>query len=324
MVRRRWRRSSIFRDSPCPAGSRREGPDSTDLPVGLAAQIGRASPARETLLTWQYDIHWAATQLRKRGTLRAAALSGSGRWELAPRNRGNLAPRESDLSAATTPVAAREIVEAGSVGVCLWGEHSRRWFRQERVGLGAPAGGPVLASLSATVGRDCETMDPSQQKEQFSRAYVHAVATVAGYGTAVPVPDDDSIDVMIFATGTHSTPRRPRLEVQVKCTGQDIVGADELRFSLKIKNYNDLRATRDQLLVPRILVVMIVPQNVGEWVRQTEEELVLRHCAYWRSLHGSPDTENEDAVTVAIPRRQVFTPTALQEIMQRVNDGGLP
>lgn len=32
--------------------------------------------------TWQYDIRWAATRLRKRGLLRSAKTSPRGIWEL--------------------------------------------------------------------------------------------------------------------------------------------------------------------------------------------------------------------------------------------------
>lgn len=32
--------------------------------------------------TWQYDIRWAATQLRKQGIMRAAIASPKGIWEL--------------------------------------------------------------------------------------------------------------------------------------------------------------------------------------------------------------------------------------------------
>jgi hypothetical protein len=33
--------------------------------------------------TWQYDIRWAATNLRHAGVMKAAALSPTGVWELA-------------------------------------------------------------------------------------------------------------------------------------------------------------------------------------------------------------------------------------------------
>jgi hypothetical protein len=37
----------------------------------------------DLFFTWQYDIRWAATDLRHGGVLKAAALSPVGIWELA-------------------------------------------------------------------------------------------------------------------------------------------------------------------------------------------------------------------------------------------------
>jgi hypothetical protein len=36
----------------------------------------------DLFFTWQYDIRWTATQLRKEGVMRAANLSPKGTWEL--------------------------------------------------------------------------------------------------------------------------------------------------------------------------------------------------------------------------------------------------
>lgn len=36
----------------------------------------------DLFFTWQYDIRWAATQLRKKGIIRGANLSPKGIWEL--------------------------------------------------------------------------------------------------------------------------------------------------------------------------------------------------------------------------------------------------
>ncbi len=97
-----------------------------------------------------------------------------------------------------------------------------------------------------------------------------------------------------------------------------------LRYPLKLKNYNDLRPAAEDLIVPRLLVVVVVPADVGGWLQQSEEELALRHCGYWLSIQGAAPTENQETVTVVVPRIQQFTPTALQRIMQRVNGGGAP
>jgi len=161
-------------------------------------------------------------------------------------------------------------------------------------------------------------MDIAQQKEQFSNAYLLAVAAAAGYTLARPSVDDDSVDWVIMAGGANGTPRRPRLDAQLKCSAQNIVKANSLRFPLELKNYNDLRHT--DLFAPRILIVLTVPENPAEWLMQSEQEMALRRCAYWVSLRGMADTDNRKSVTVELPRRQIFTPAALQELMRRVND----
>jgi hypothetical protein len=160
-------------------------------------------------------------------------------------------------------------------------------------------------------------MDLSQQKEKFSDAYLQAVAAVAGFGLAKPIPDDDSIDWIITARGVAGTMRRPRLEVQLKCSARDIVKETHLHFPLDLKNYNDLRYPDP--LVPRILVVVTVPEGLNDWLKQTETELHMRHCGYWVTLQGEPDTTNRTTVTVMLPRTQLFTPETLRQMMQRVN-----
>jgi Domain of unknown function (DUF4365) len=165
-------------------------------------------------------------------------------------------------------------------------------------------------------------MDLSQQKEQFSVSYLRAVAAVAGYNLYEPVVDDDSVDWGIATRGTEDTPRRPRVELQLKCTARNFLRQKVIRFPLEIKNYDDLRT--EDLLVPRILIVVMVPQAVSEWLRHSEEELALRHCGYWVSLRGEPPVQNRETITVSLPRSQQLTPEAVQQIMKRINDGEAP
>ncbi len=44
--------------------------------------------------------------------------------------------------------------------------------------------------------------------------------------------------------------------------------------------------------MPRILVVIVVPELLDEWIAQTEENLVMRRCGYWFSLRSYADTGN--------------------------------
>jgi hypothetical protein len=165
-------------------------------------------------------------------------------------------------------------------------------------------------------------MDRKQQKEQFSQAYVQAIAACAGFAWSKPSVDEDSVDLMLSQRGGRGTIRSPRLEIQLKCTEKEaILGEDgTFPFSIPRKNYDDLRDIT--LHVPRILVVVFVPADVEDWLSQKEEELVMRRCGYWANLRGRPESQNEHGQTIRIPNNQRFTVAALQGIMERVGEGG--
>ncbi|HUU81882.1 MAG TPA: DUF4365 domain-containing protein [Phycisphaerae bacterium] len=165
-------------------------------------------------------------------------------------------------------------------------------------------------------------MERPQQKEQFSNAYVRAVAATAGYTLYKPEVDDDSVDWGIAASGGKGTTRSPRIELQLKCTSQDLLDDGNLKYALKAKNYNELRPEDYQ--VPRILVVVLVPNEVTQWLRHSEESLAMYRCGYWVSIRGWNETPNTETVTVTIPRQQQFTVENLSSIMVRVGDGGVP
>ena len=154
-------------------------------------------------------------------------------------------------------------------------------------------------------------------QEQFSKAFIMAVASLAGCSIAVPTPDDDSID---WTLSCRLTPRRPKLDLQVKSTRDESGGEDDVHYALKRKNYDDLALA--DVLAPRILVLVTVPADPGAWLTVSPEALVLRHCARWVSLRGKPATSNETSVTVRVPRANLFDVDALTELMRAINAGG--
>ena len=162
-------------------------------------------------------------------------------------------------------------------------------------------------------------MTLNEQKQQLSVAYVHAVAARAGYACQVITIDDDSIDVQLAARGRvheKSVLRSPKIDVQLKATAQPILAEDHLAFPLPLKNYNDLR---EEVLVPRLLVVLYLPEDDTMWLEQSEDKMISRHCAYWRSLLGQPETTNQTSVTVHLPREQCLTVSSLRELMEKVS-----
>ncbi|MEG5058532.1 DUF4365 domain-containing protein [Microcoleus sp. A2-C5] len=164
-------------------------------------------------------------------------------------------------------------------------------------------------------------MELNQQKELFSKAYVRAVAAVAGFSVSQPEVDDDSIDLKIVARGGEGVVFSPELNLQLKCTSRDVLDGQFIRYPVRIKNYRDLIVNSQ---VPRLLVVVLVPENLENWLQQSEDEMCMRYCTYWVSLRGLPERLNTANVTVELSRSNQFTVEALKSIMQRLSQGGLP
>lgn len=163
----------------------------------------------------------------------------------------------------------------------------------------------------------------TQQKEQFSIAYLRAVIAVAGYNITSVEVDEDSIDIGLRGNRRDGSLRKaPVLDVQAKCTATDDGQGLYLPFDLSIKNYDDLREPSRH--VPLILVVVCVPPALGDWLEETPEHTAMRRCAYWFSVRGQQPTANTISCRVQIPRSQRFTVDAVRAIMSRLGDGGMP
>ena len=157
-------------------------------------------------------------------------------------------------------------------------------------------------------------MNLNERKARFSLSYIGAVASHAGFEVAEPKVDRDSVDgIFISDFG-----RRPQIHFQAKATARDLVSQNRIHFPLPVKNYDDLRI---EAINPRILIVLIMPQETQEWIDQTDDELCLRRCAYWMSLEGQPPSSNTSSVTVRVPMHKVFGSAKLIEMMTSANAG---
>jgi Domain of unknown function (DUF4365) len=155
----------------------------------------------------------------------------------------------------------------------------------------------------------------NDREEALSRAYVAAVAAGAGYVTADQNFDRDGVDVQIRAGGAM----RPSLDIQLKATVDLREAIDgSYRFPLKRRNYDLLR---DSTMLPRILVVLALPTSEADWLSITPEQLILRRCAYWVSLAGCSETQNNESVTISIDNKNRFDVDGLKSLMQRARSG---
>ena len=162
-------------------------------------------------------------------------------------------------------------------------------------------------------------MDKNKQKEQFNVAYLNALAAQAGINYARTDVDDDSIDVYYIGRGFKGKIRNPQIQLQLKCTSQDLINGKILKFPLSRKNYDDLRGKN--ILCPRYLAVLVVPTNCEAWVTHGENFMQLSHSCYWVSIKDHPATTNEDSITIDVPLSQKLTAAELKALMQLASDG---
>lgn len=163
-------------------------------------------------------------------------------------------------------------------------------------------------------------MDPNKQKEEFNYAYICALAAHAGLNKGKFDVDDDSVDIVFQSKGyVGCTFRSPQIQIQLKCTSQSLVDGDVIKFPLPIKNYEDLRG--DNVIAPRYLAVLLVPEDIAEWVQHNEDHIALFNSCYWVSLRDAGPTTNKTNVTVSIPLEQRLTSDTLRLMMDRASVG---
>ncbi|GIK28198.1 MAG: hypothetical protein BroJett007_13360 [Chloroflexota bacterium] len=163
-------------------------------------------------------------------------------------------------------------------------------------------------------------MDPNQQKEQYSIAFVHTIASAAGYNIGEFKVDDFSVDCSINGYRDVALKYVPRLDLQLKCTAyENYKDNATIPFDLRQKNYNDLCASH--VIVPRILVVVVVPDDPVRWHEHLEEQSITRYCAYWHSLRGEPPTDQSQK-RIHLDRANVFNPNTLRSLMDTIGNGG--
>ncbi len=116
------------------------------------------------------------------------------------------------------------------------------------------------------------------------------------------------IDITIRAPGIIRGILSPSIDAQVKCTAKDVVKDTFIKYPLQVKNYRRLIS---KSVVPQILIVVIVPKDMSSIINILQNETFVKSCAYWISLKGREDTNNDETITIEIPRDNVLTSQVL-------------
>lgn len=135
----------------------------------------------------------------------------------------------------------------------------------------------------------------SWQKEQISRAYVHALASQGGYTVGDWNVDKDGVDVTLRDRGLM-------IDFQLKCTQSPRVTRGGYSFDLDVETYDKLRSTERS--APGHLVLVVVPPNLDLWVTQHSDSLVLACHGYWACLHGRDSAVSRATTAISLPEDQ--------------------
>jgi len=160
-------------------------------------------------------------------------------------------------------------------------------------------------------------------KEQISLAYVKAIAARSGivlreheldYGL-----DGRFSDVEYDIERKRFSENGFGIDFQIKATTNIVPKGNKLLYDLEVKNYRDL--IRTNIGTPRILIVYSMPKQSNEWIAVSNEETVLKRCAWWCSLKGQEDTKNETKKRIELPVSQRFTYDELRRLIECVKEG---
>lgn len=164
----------------------------------------------------------------------------------------------------------------------------------------------------------------NDRMEKMSQAYVAALCAANGYTFVIPGSDYDGVDCIISCP---DVPREdcvgydesPTLFAQLKSTYSSaeyrISNDGKIYYKLKVGNYNKLVKKR---ATPTILILLIMPDGIDQWLEHSTEYLKLRKCAYWVSLLGKEPSINSTTVTVEIPCSNALSAEELKDIMIKV------
>ncbi|WP_220015192.1 DUF4365 domain-containing protein [Clavibacter michiganensis] len=156
-------------------------------------------------------------------------------------------------------------------------------------------------------------------KEQFQVGLVRAIAAASG-AIVMTSSIDDGIDLELVHKSPSHARDEARIQVQLKATTSRPTRVG-VPASLEKKRYNALNITDPS--IHKILIVMMIPSTQRDWIRFTDEQILLRKQSYWVNLAGLPNATGGKKRAVA-PFTQLFDDVALCAMMARVGQGLAP
>lgn len=160
-------------------------------------------------------------------------------------------------------------------------------------------------------------LSKTEHQGNFGESFVRVLASAAGLTVAKEDLDTRGIDLTIGHKGKLGLRRHPNIDVQVKSWSQRIARERGgcWQYHLRTKHFNQLAGT--DFMVPRFLVLVIVPDDWHDYAAHTPAVAQLKHAAYWTSLRDRAESEldPDGKVAVDVPVQNLLTVDSLHALM---------
>ena len=153
-------------------------------------------------------------------------------------------------------------------------------------------------------------------KEELSISYINMIASSCGLTVGKWSQDHDGRDTTLSSSVDYSPDLfGPKIDVQLKCSGQGAIQrGDTIAWSLDSRTYDIL--TRRNRSYPALFCVLVVPVEVGHWLKLDAEGLLAQCHMYWQWGNLFPPLKTgQNTQTVHLPRINLLTPKSLLELM---------
>ena len=152
--------------------------------------------------------------------------------------------------------------------------------------------------------------------EQLQEGYVFSVAATAGCLVERRERDALGMDVL-FVRGRGPKQEETILYAQLKSTTRQRPDPEKGWFGFQFSHrdhFDRLAMTRSS--VKAVLLVMVTDPDQSKWSDGDHESLSVRKCCYWVHLEGQESDAGKP--TVRVPTDQIFTATALRDLLNRI------
>jgi hypothetical protein len=171
----------------------------------------------------------------------------------------------------------------------------------------------VTGNLASTV-----PVGDAGHQGDYGEQFVEALAIAAGLDVSkTRYRDRRGVDWTLQHPARYGSTRFPSIEAQVKSWSRPKGDALAWHYPLRVANFNELAG--GDLVVPRFLFLVIIPDGVDHWTEISHDCFTLRHAAYWANfLYDDPiDAPPESTHTVLVPKTQLITTASIYALFDQ-------